>query len=219
MADQLFEEYKEYYKVRAQRFAGNKNYAYSFEAETNLANALLSCNELSEFKQKIGKLNHKCASALIMDKYIMSQAFFNEMKEVVRVLAGDRILQKAMSYKNVMDLISMVTEEENKGMIEVSMDESNRQFHYDWFLLDNIEIYENAEVPDSYKKEFMDYAQEVRASIQENVKSIEENNSHWQEGWKLNPDVVVEHRHRRLLPYKDEHVMEQLKKYKSITNR
>ncbi|MGA2298334.1 MAG: hypothetical protein ABSG15_12370, partial [FCB group bacterium] len=197
----------------------NPNYRNSYEAEKNLRDAFLSCNEMEEFRTKIGNLNHKCANALTKDKYLMEQAFYNDLKEIVRVHASNRILEKVDTFDNVMDLITMVNEEENKCMIEITMDEANRQFHYDWGLIDNVEIYESAVVPDEYKQDMMEAANSNKESIKENVARLEENNSHWQENWKLTPDIITEHHHRRLLPYKDEHVAEQLKKYKSITNR
>jgi hypothetical protein len=219
MSDNLFEEYKEYYRVRAERYADNPNYRNSYEAEKNLRDAFLSCSVMEEFKTKIGNLNQKCAMALTKDKYLMEQSFFNELQETVRVNAAKKILEKVDHFENVSELMTSVNEIENKNNIDISMDEANRQFHYDWGLVDNVEIYENAVVPDEYKKDMKDSAESWRTSIRENVTRIEENNSHWQAGWKLTPDIIFEHRHRELLPYKDEHVAEQLKKYKSIINR
>ena len=219
MPDNIFEEYKEYYRVRAERYANNPNYRNSYEAEKNLRDAFLSCNVMEEFRTKIGNLNHKCATALTKDKYLMEQSFYNELQETVRVNAANRILAKVDQYENVSELITMVNEELNKNNIEISMDEANRQFNYDWGLVDNVEIYENAVVPNEYKKDMIEAANATKESIKENVNRLEENNSHWQAGWKLTPDIILEHRHRQLLPYKDEDVAEQLKRYKSITNR
>ncbi|MBU0489530.1 MAG: hypothetical protein KKD31_16425, partial [Bacteroidetes bacterium] len=127
MSDSLLQEYKDYYRVRAERYANNPNYKHSYEAEQTLSGAMQSCNELIEFKDKMGNLNEKCANALIKDKYIMDQAFFNEMLETVRVLASNRILEKVDNYEKVLDLITMVTDEENTNSIEISMDEAHRE--------------------------------------------------------------------------------------------
>ncbi len=219
MPDNIFEEYKDYYRVRAERYADNPNYRNSYEAEKTLRDAFLSCNEMEEFRTKIGNLNHKCACALTKDKYLMEQAFLNDLKEIIRVHASNRILAKVDQFENVSDLITMVNEEENKCMIEISMDEANRQFNDDWGLMDWIEIYENAVVPDEYKKEMNEAAESNRKEIRDNVSELEERNSQWQPGWKMTPDIILEYRHRRFIPYTDENVAEQLKKYKSITNR
>jgi hypothetical protein len=219
MADNIFEEYKAYYRTRAERYANNSNYRNSYEAESTLRDAFLSCNEMGEFRNKIGNLNYKCSSALLKDKYLMEQTFFNELEEVVRVLAANRILDNVDNYDNVMDLMTMIGKEETKCMIEISMDTANREFHSNWRSMDSIEIYENAVVPDEYKQGMQETANSIRQSIIDSVKRLEENNSHWQAGWKLTPDIIWEHRHRELLPYKDEHIEEQLQKFKSITNR
>lgn len=86
-----------------------------------------SCNELIEFKDKIGNLNEKCAKALIEDKYLMRKAFYDEMKEIVRINASNRILEKESGCATALDIASMVSEEENKNSIEIYMDESNRE--------------------------------------------------------------------------------------------
>ncbi len=215
----IFEEYKDYYRVRAERYANNPNYRNSYEAEKNLCDAFLNCSQMEEFRSKASLLSFKCASALTKDKYIMEQAFYNEIQETVRINASKRILAMIDRYDNVMDLITMVNEELNKNNIEISMDEANRQFHADWEWIDNIEVYENAVVPDEHKQDMINTANWYKKTIVDSVINLEEQNSHWQTGWKLNPDVILEYRHQRLLPYKDEHITEQLKKYKSIINR
>jgi len=118
MSDSFLEEYKAYYNVRAERYANNPNYKHSYEAERNLSEAMQSCNELKEFKDKIGNLNEKCANALIKDKHLMRKAFYDDLKETVRVKAVDRILEKEPGCQTALDLATMVSEEENKGSIE-----------------------------------------------------------------------------------------------------
>jgi hypothetical protein len=219
MSDNLLEEYKAYYAARAERFANNPKYKNSYEAEKILSGTMQSCSVLEEFKDKIGNKNELCANALLKDEYLIEKAFFEKHKEDIRKLAGERILSKIDQFTNSLDLAAMVVEEHNKNNIEISMDESHRLLAYDWFLVDLAEIYENAEVPDKYKNEMQTGAKEIRESIVKNVESIEKNNHAWEAGWKLKPDMIMEYRHKRLLPYSDEHIMEQTLKFKSIVNR
>ncbi|MDY0217389.1 MAG: hypothetical protein RBS19_10600 [Bacteroidales bacterium] len=218
MADNLLDEYKAYYAVRAERYAGNPNYSNSYAAEKRLSDAFQSCNSLDEFKDKMGDLNERCASALAKDQYIMDQKHFKKHKEAVRVLLSDRILEKIDSCNNVNDLFTMIGEESTKNSIEVSMDESNDCFIENWKLLDDIELYSNAEVPEKYKADMDRMVNITRESIIDNAKSREENNQAWEEGWKLNPDIIVEYRFRRLLPYTDEQVQTQIERFKKIIN-
>ncbi len=219
MSQNLLEEYKAYYRVRAERFANNPNYKHSYEAEKNLSEAMQSCNQLEEFKDKLGNLNEKCANALIKDLYIMRRDFYQEMKEDIRLLGPQRILDKVDEMQNAMDLNQMVVEETNKNSVEISMDESHRELLYAWKQLDDIEIYANAEVPSKYKEKMKDIVEEAKESLRKTVERLEKNHAEWQQGWKLCPEMIKEHRHLRLFPYKMEDIEEQLQKYKSIINR
>jgi len=125
MSNDLLQEYKAYYAIRAAKFEDNPNYKNSFEAEKNLSDAMQSCNTLEEFKDKIGNKNELCAVALVKDEALIEKTFFEKHKEEVRKLGPERILNKAGSFNNVMDLISMVNEEMNKNSIEISMKQTD----------------------------------------------------------------------------------------------
>lgn len=218
MSDNLLEEYKAYYAVRAEKYAGNPNFPNYYAAEKRLSDAMQSCSVLEEFKDRIGDLNERCASALTKDQYILEQKHFEKHKEVVRALLAKRILEKVDPINNVNDLITMVTEESNKNMIEISLDEANWFFIYDWEYVDMAEVYANAVVPDKYKKDIQSTAANIRKSIADGAKNTETQMDAFQKGWKLTPDIVTEYRHRRLLPFTDEQIKEQLERFKKIIN-
>ncbi len=217
MSQSLLEEYKDYYRVKAERYADNPNYKHSYEAEMKVSDAMQSCSVLEEFKDKLGNLNEKCANAIIKDQYIMRRDFYEEMQEHVRILGPERILEKVDEIETSLDIAQMVVEESNKNSIEISMDEST--LLSEWNLLDSIEVYGNAEVPSKYKSYMQEIVDDTKKSLIRNVEGLEENNAPWQEGWRLNPELIWEHRHFRLSPYKREDMEEQLQKYRSIINR
>jgi hypothetical protein len=218
MADSLLDEYKAYYLTRAEKYAGNPNFPNYYEAEKRLSDAMQSCAVLEEFKDKIGDLNERCANALTKDQYILEQKHFEKHQEIIRVLLSKRVLEKVDSCRNVNDLITMVTEEANKNMIEISLDEANRFFISEWEYVDTAEVYATAEVPEKYKADLMSWANDVRKSIADGAKQTEADLQHWRSGWRLNPDVILEHRHRRLLPFSDEQIREQISRFKKIIN-
>jgi hypothetical protein len=217
MSQSLLDEYKDYYRVKAERYADNPNYKHSYEAEKNVSDVMQSCGVLEEFKDKLGNLNEKCANAITKDVYIMRRDFYIEMQEHVRVLGPERILEKIDEIETALDVAQMVVEESNKNSVEISMDES--RLIREWKLIDQIEIYTKAEVPEKYKPYMMERVESAKKSLIRDVEGLEENNAPWQEGWRLNPELIWEHRHFRLSPYKREHVEEQLQKYRSIINR
>lgn len=214
----LLQDYKDYYRVRAERFAGNPNYKNSYEAEKNLSEAMQGCNELEEFRDRLGNLNQLCAVALTKDKNIMEKAICQELNEPIRGAIPERILEKADQFTEVFNLINMVNEENTRGMREISLDEANRVFHYCWMLLDRIEAYSEAIVPSSYQTDMKESAQYFADRIKELIRETEQQMQMLDPAWKHNPDIVKEFRHRRLLPYKEEHIDEQISKYKTIAN-
>jgi len=219
MNDNLLQEYKEYYSVRAERYAGNPNYANSYLAEKNLSDAMQSCSTLAEFKDKIGDLNERCAVALVKDEALIEKAHFEKHKEDVRKKTCLEVLERVDSCKTALDVASMVIEVSNKNSIEISMDEAHRLFQDDWDLHDNYLIYSQAVVPDKYKQSMQKSAEDMKNSMLESVNFVEKNNQEWQAGWRLIPEKNTEYRHRRLLPYRDEHIAEKLASYKTIVNR
>ncbi len=219
MSNQLLDEYKLYYSVRAEKYSNNPNYQNSYEAEKKLSDAMQSCSELEEFKTKIGDLNEKCATALIKDESIMEKNHFLKHKEIVRAKASERILDQIDGIKNVMDAITLVSEENNKNSIEIISDENHRSFQSEWKHIDEIRIYKNAVVPDEYKEYMQTSVSDMRQSMVKRNEDLEKETQDWQSGWKNKPEINTEHRHRRLIPYEDEHMNEQITFYKSIINR
>lgn len=219
MSDSLLEEYKAYYKTRADRFKDNPNYKNSFIAEQDLSSAMQSCDELIEFKEKVGNKNIKCGIALVQDKYEMRKQHYTDMQETIRLSVVNDVIESVVEAKTAMDVATKVTDVETKGMIKISMDESNREMLTDWYLLDRVEIYENAEVPDKYKSKLQDWATEIKDNLVKSNLSLEQNHNEWEAGWKHKPELILEHRHKRLFPYKPEHIEEQLNKYRNILNR
>lgn len=219
MSNSLLQEYKDYYGARAKRFEGNPNYQYSFQAESQLSQAMQSCGQLEEFKGKIGNLNELCAVALVKDEHLLEQAHFHKHQEWVRRLIADQVLARADGCTNVSDLITMVQEVSQQVSIEISVDEANREFQSAWDQLDDAEICANAEVPNEYKAEFQQSAQETRAEVAKSVVELEQELHKLKPNWRMTPEVVTEHRHRRLLPYSDQHIQERLSEYRAIVGR
>lgn len=219
MSNELLGEYKAYYAVRAEKYANNSKYANSYAAEKNLSDAMQSCSVLEEFKDKIGDLNEKCAVALVKDESLIEQEHYTKHQEIVRAKASEEIISKVDGCATAMDVATLVTEETNKNSIQVSMDEAHREFWYDWKQIDEIRIYENAVVPDGYKQDMQSSVDNIKKSIIEGIEFAEKNNHEWQAAWQVIPEKNMEYRHKRLIPYKDEHIQEQIAKYKSIVNR
>lgn len=218
MAD-LLQEYKEYYRTRANRFQNDPDYSFSFEAEDNLAKAMESCNKLEEFKDRIGNLNELCAIALVKDDMRMEYKTFDELKEDVRKLASKRILEQVDGCKDAMDVAALVTEITNKNSLEISKDEMAIGEFSDWKQLEDIEELETAVVPERRKSENRDSAQAIKRKMQESVMELEESLKEWFPGWKLDLGIIYEERHFRLLPYPKDSIDRRFNEMRAIINR
>ena len=163
-------------------------------------------------------MNELCANALIKDESLMEKAHFEKHQEHIRIQSAVTILEKVDDFTQVMDLITMVTNVIQQNGIAISLDEANRQFIYDWEYIDRAEIYAKAEVPDKYKSDMQESAAQMRQAIAESVRTLTADLQHWNQGWKINPAVNLEYRHRRLLPFTDDQIREQLAKFNAIIN-
>ena len=92
--DTLLEDYKSYYKSRMDRYENDPLFAFSYQSEKALSQAMDSCGELIEFKTKIGDLNIKNAIALVKDQETARLAHYKALQEVIRALAPTWILEK-----------------------------------------------------------------------------------------------------------------------------
>lgn len=219
MSNNILEEYKLYYAARSEKYKNNSAYANSYEAEKRLSDAMQTCSSLEDFKDDAVKLGKACAIALVKDENLLEKKYCEKHQEIFKVKASEQILEKIDSCETLLDISTIVAEENNKTSVEVSMDDSHRKIIDDWNQIDEIEIYENAVVPDKYKSHMMEVAADTRKSLIEGVIMLEEKNEPWQSGWKLIPEKALEYRHLRLLPFSKTHVEEQIAKYKSIINR
>ncbi len=211
------EEYRAYYKTRMRRFENNQHYSNTYAVEKEMYETIASCSSMQQIREKFQKLSNGAAVALIKDEYAFRLAHLKELKENVRMQGPQRIIERASAYTQVNDLITMIGEEENKNNIEISVDTIS-PFN-DFRRLENIEIYENAQIPAKYKEKYMKIAAEEKQKMREDYVDTEKNMNQWQPGWKFNFNLIWEERHRRLLPYNDEVIKQSIERVKAITNR
>lgn len=196
------EAYKQYYFLRMKQREGNADYNNTYSAEKTLFDIINSCSTLEEFKDKIGNANEQVAMALVTDEQNIRLRHYEEIKETVKATCCRRILEKVKQYSNVSELITMVNEEQNLSNIEITKDTIYP--FADMLFLENLEIWEQSEIPTAYKERYAAYANEERTSIKNAYASIEKEMSNWQPGWKFSFEKINEERLRRLLPYSNE---------------
>lgn len=215
--DQLLEDYKAYYKARMDRYEGNPLFTNSYQTEKALSDAMNSCKELIEFKDKIGDLNIKNAIAMVKDKAAARFKHYSDLKEEVRALEPKFQLERIDVAKTDMDVVEIASNASHEAMILITVDLMVDHFYSDIIpRLETIEVLRNMEEADKYREELQYSINEELTALKEGVKDLEDNAQSWQQGWRFNPDLVWEFRHRRKIPLPDTVIEKRLNEYKNL---
>jgi hypothetical protein len=214
--DQRHAEYVEYYRARLAKYDGNPLYPHSAAAERALFDAISTAVSLDEFKEMeaSGKLSLQCAIARIRDQESAYLAYYESVDETVRAQPHREILARLDSAPpaDVQDLNSMVSEVLTGWNLRISEDEHLRdEFWGDWKILEDVECYEQAVVPERW------YGERAESRNRELARGAQ----HWREHTLPNArnffpeyqpdwDKLWEPRHRRLLPLADDVVAERI---------
>lgn len=220
--DTRHKEYTEYYKSRMLKYEGNPMYENSYKTEKDLYEAIANSSSLEEFRKELNEKNLavKNAIALVKDKETARKKHFEEIKEFIRLKAPVRILEITDSIQNETELIQKSNEIESEVSIEISVDLFTDIFYSDFPMLENIEVWQTAEVPEEWKQDLNNYIKEAFVQGRETwEKEIIPNARNWKPDWTFDFNLISEERHRRLIPVSDETTekrIEQFKKYRGI---
>ncbi len=221
--DQRHQEYLDYYRVRMSKYENNTLYKNSYESEKSMFDTLNSCEDLEEFRTKLENENLplKNAVALTKDQSLARKELYESIKEFMRKKAPEQILEMIETVQSVNELTKRANEIETAVSIEIAIDLLTSYFYSDFTALENIEVWQNAEIPTEWHKEI--HEEWVNETIAEGVKIWREvmmpESRKWSTDWKFDFDLIWEDRHRRLIPMSDEVVkkrVEQFKKYREI---
>ncbi len=84
-------------------------------------------------------------------------------------------------------------------------------------MLEEIEVYQSAEVPDEWKKEINQ--QRPQEMIEDGIKEWNEfivpNARNWDPNWQYNTSLIWEERHRRIMPFRDEILKKRITQFKT----
>jgi hypothetical protein len=215
--DKLFEDYKAYYLTRSKRYANNPNLRRLAAAEKDLSDAMLSCNKLEDFKEKIGNKNELCATAIALDQAEYRMRVYTELKEIVRAKGQAEILKVCEPIENVTQLIQTSVDimlENGKEISEDTM--AVTYFKGNIFMLERIESYDQAEVPAEYQSKMKEWAEDIRKSIRDGYKSHLEETRKFHPNYTFKTELLWEYRHRRLIPLPDEILTKRINQLNNI---
>ncbi len=212
------QEYMEYYQARLKKYENNPLYPHSYQSEKELYEAIVNSENLDEFGRKVEDRNLAVenAIALVKDQETARKKLYQELKEEIRLHAPLRILDVIETLKTDLELTNTVSEIEGEVSNEISLDLFTEEIYYDLLSLEEIEVFQSAEVPDEWKQEInQDYPQELITMGHEDWNESVIPNAHkWDPEWQYNFDLIWEERHRRLIPIPDEVLKKRIEQFK-----
>lgn len=215
--DTLLEDYKAYYKARAERYKDDPNYPHSFSSEKALSATMDSCSELIEFRDKLGDLNIKNAIALVKDQETARLNHYQELEEFVRAQAPAQILAEIDRATNENEVVKIVSEIEQRVSVAISLDGFVDVVYGDLIpLVINREVYQKAQVPEKYQQDFDTEVSNLASKIRTRYAEINAEGQQWDPSWKLHLDLAWESRHRRKIPLPDDVLENYLQTIKTL---
>ena len=217
--EQRHQEYLDYYRVRMRKYENNSLYAHSFESEKKLFDALSQCERLEDFRAKVEGENLALnnAVALVKDQALARLELYQSIKEFVRARAPRQILDMVDGVGSVGELTTKVNETEVKVGIEISVDQLTWYFYSDFIAMENIEVWQTAEIPAEWQHEIRH--EWVDETIAEGRKlwqnTVLPESRKWSPDWQFDFGLIAEDRHRRLIPVPEDVVQRRIQQFKT----
>jgi len=219
--EQRHKDYTDYYQTRMKRYENNSTYPFSYETEKAMYEAIASSEKLEDFKDKMmsGNLNVKNGIALAKDQATARKKHYEELKEFLRMKGQEEILNRVEEAQTDIDLANLLAEIEQKNSNEIAIDEFLSDFHYNLKLLEDLEVYKNAEVPDEWKSERQEGIARDEKAVKESIESDEEQAQALKANWKYKFEQLWEERHKRKIPVPDAVLEKRIAEIKAILGR
>lgn len=213
------QEYIDYYHVRMKKYENNSLYPHSYQSEKELYDAIANSKDLEEFGRKVeeGNLAVENAIALVKDQETARKNLYQELKEKIRLHAPLRILDVVDTVTTDTELVNSVSEIEGEVNVEITLDLFTDQIYHDLMILEEIEVYQKAEVPDEWKNEInQEHPQDlIDQGRKDWMDHVLPNAQQWDPHWQYDFDLIWEDRHRRLIPIPDQVLKKRIEQFKS----
>jgi hypothetical protein len=221
--DQTHREYVDYYRVRAGRANEAGIYPESAAIEQERYEALAACGELGDFKEanEKGDFGNRLAAAQVRDKARARLKHYHETEQTVRAAGEEATVAAATARagqkpRDVMDLMTAIGEIENRTSINLIVDAATDEFYDAFDALEDIEVWEKAEVPDDWKRKDLAMVEKTIAQETADFAEATRRVREYKADWTLDHALVWEARHRRLIPVGDQTIKGRIPEHKRL---
>ena len=216
--EQIFKDYLLYYEARMKRWQNSEAYTHSYKSEKALYDLVASCSSMEELQSKADAfraLTVQNAIALVKDQETYRKRIYEDCKEFIRAKGPATILEKIDGSNTDMELVNIVNKVMQENSIEITVDQLVNFFYADFIGMENYEVYQQSNIPDEWKADCKQYAQDI---LDSGKKIWQEHQlpeaRHWKAGWVLDYELLNEDRHRRLIPVNDEELKKKIALHK-----
>jgi hypothetical protein len=209
-------EYRAYYRARAERYAANPLYPESAAAEKAMSEAIDAATSFEDFRAKAIELSMAMGHALARDQARARLAVYEETAETVRAQGPAEVIAGIDQATDAPALASLLSAIEQRTQIAVTVDELHRIWSMSLVALENVEMWQTAEVPDKWRRDLEKFASDALKSEREVWQQIVKEGQQHQPGWTFDPAVASAERHRRRVPVADEVFAQRLSEHGSL---
>ncbi|MEI6122436.1 MAG: hypothetical protein WCQ95_02290 [Bacteroidota bacterium] len=217
--EQQHQDYIDYYRSRMRKYENNPLYAHSYQAEKKIYEAISQCASLAEFRTAMEgeNLALQNAVALTLDKETARHQLFTDTEEFVRRQAPERILKMLETVQSVGELTTQANEIGAQVALQIAIDQLTNYFYSDFVALENIDVWQNAEIPPEWHQEIrQEWATSSMAQGRQLWQTVVVPESQkWSPHWQFDFNLVAQPRHRRLIPVPDAVVEKRLHEFKN----
>jgi hypothetical protein len=205
--DTIFNDYLLYYEARMKRRENSEVYKHSYLSEKAFYDLVASCSSMEELQGKADQfrqLGVQNAIALVKDQEAYRKKVYDECREFIRAEAPAAILEQVDTMQTDMEIVNLVNQVHKQNSIDITVDQFTDFFYSDFIAMENVEVYQQAIIPEEWKKDCKQYAQNAMDSGKKiwQEKQLPDARN-WAPGWSLNYKLLYEDRHRRLIPVDD----------------
>lgn len=213
------EEYIAYYRARVKKYRNNPLYPNSLAAELRLLETIENVEDLGEFKKILqeDRLDTGLIIALVKDQEAMRYRLYTELNEKTRAKTSQKIINTVETKTSTVDVVQSMNELLQQGNKEISGEQFVNYVYTDFLYLENIEVWEKAEVPEKYRAELNKWAADTKASTKALwIKEIQPSAEKFVPGWKLDYQLLWKERYRRLIPVPDSSLKRRIEEHKKL---
>ena len=217
---QLKEDYRKYYHVRAERYANNPHRKRVYQAESALRDAFMKIEDINAPQPHIAPLSLACAKALMMDEAERAYQFYLEKEEYPNAEAYKDHLQQLSAFNgDIVELTNNASSFHHTLTKVISLDRFTfNTFNENLPSLTRYIYMKNQTLSPSHHTEQKNHTQETWKTFESGIKNaLADTRNYYPEAKFKWEELLTENRHRKKIFLTDEILKEYIELFKEAS--